>query len=186
MDYKLTSEESLTQLLHTKKVFTWNEAVAYIQCIPYGRNASRTDFSLVITENKGTCSSKHALLKEIAIQNHIPNVELIIGLYEMNSSNTPGIGNVLPQTNLDFIPEAHCYLKINGRYLDITTKEAEFDKIKNVILSEIEIEPCQVGDFKIQYHQEFLKNWLAESGLELTFEALWNIREKCITNLSSH
>jgi hypothetical protein len=35
-----------------------------VKNIPYGRNSNRTDFSLVISENKGTCSSKHAFLKD--------------------------------------------------------------------------------------------------------------------------
>ena len=185
MDNRLTSKEPLTQLLLSKEIFSWNEAIKFIQNIPYGRNESRTDFSLVISENKGTCSSKHALLKEIAIQNHIPNVQLIIGLYKMNQQNTPKIGSILSDNQLTFIPEAHCYLKINDDYLDITSKEAEFDAIKNVILEEIEIEPYQVGDFKIEYHQNYLKDWMSKNEISFSFDQIWEIREKCIENISA-
>ena len=185
MDYKLTSTEPLTQLLSSKEIFSWNEAIKFIQNIPYGRNSSRTDFSLVVTENKGTCSSKHALLKEIAIQNHIPNVQLIIGLYKMNQQNTPKIGSILSDNQLTFIPEAHCYLKINDGYLDITSKEVEFDAIKNVILEEIEIEPYQVGDFKIEYHQNYLNDWMSKNEISFSFDQIWKIRENCIENISA-
>lgn len=186
MSHSLNAEDTITKLIKAKGIATWTELIAYIQNIPYGRNANRTDLSLVIIENKGTCSSKHALLKEIANRNEIPNIRLIIGLYKMNQQNTPKIGTVLLENNLDFIPEAHCYLKTENHYLDITSKESQFEKLKNVILEEIEIEPSQVNDFKIAYHQAFIKKWIIENNISFTFEELWEIREKCIFNLSQN
>lgn len=183
MDNRLTSNEPLTQLLHPKKVFTWNEAVHYVRHIPYGRNTSRTEFSLVLTENKGTCSSKHAFLKELAVQNQIPDVQLIVGIYKMTEDNT-NIGNILSDNNIKYIPEAHCYLKIDGKTVDVTSKDSNFDKIKLAILEEIEIEPFQVADFKVNYHQNFIKRWLKETDSEFTFDEIWKIREQCIKKLS--
>ena len=104
------------------------ETVDFVKKIPYGRNANRKDFSLVISENKGTCSSKHAYLKDFATRNNIPNVQLILGIYKMNEQNTK-IGSILSDNFLDFIPEAHCYLKIDGKTVDVTSKDADFDKI---------------------------------------------------------
>ncbi len=63
---KLNSKDKLTLLIKGKNIFTWNELTHFIRHLPYGRNSNRTDLSLVIKEQKGTCSSKHALLKEIA------------------------------------------------------------------------------------------------------------------------
>jgi len=154
-----------------------------VKNIPYGRNSNRTDFSLVISENKGTCSSKHAFLKDFANKNNIPNVDLIIGIYKMNEANTK-IGSILKENNLDYLPEAHCYLKINGKVTDITNPNSDFEKLRNDILEEISIEPNQVADFKVDYHQKFLKNWITENQIPFTFEEIWNIREQCISKLS--
>ncbi|MBW4361731.1 hypothetical protein KZH69_14655 [Flavobacterium sp. NAS39] len=151
--------------------------------MPYGRNANRDDLSLVLIENKGTCSSKHAFLKEVANQNKIPNVKLIIGIYKMNESNTK-IGKILTDNNIDFIPEAHCYLNISGERFDFTTRSSNFTKIKDDLLKEIEIEPYQVGEFKIKFHKNFIKKWLSDSNATITFEQLWAIREQCIIYLS--
>ena len=101
----------------------------------------------------------------------------------MNEVNTPNIGNVLSENSIDYIPEAHCYLKINNTRTDITTLHANFTVLKNYILKEIEITPEQVADFKVNYHQKFLKNWIIENKLTYTFDELWGIREQCITNL---
>lgn len=161
----------------------WEETVNLVKQIPYGRNANRLDFSLVISENKGTCSSKHAFLKDFADKNNIPNVELIIGIYKMTESNT-NIGKILSENNIDYIPEAHCYLKVNNERLDVTSKEANFEKIKYDLLEEKVIQPFQVSDYKVAYHKDYLKKWIAASSLNHNFEEIWRIREKCIESLS--
>ena len=154
-----------------------------VKHIPYGRNSNRSDFSLVLSENKGTCSSKHAFLKNFANQNKIENVKLFIGIYKMNEQNTK-IGSILSDNNMDYIPEAHCYLSIDNQYVDVTTKDSDFEKLKNDILEEIEIEPFQVVDFKVNYHKEFIKKWLIENNIKFTFDEIWEIREQCIKSLS--
>lgn len=154
-----------------------------VKHIPYGRNSNRTDFSLVISENKGTCSSKHAFLKDYADKNNITNIELTIGIYKMNEQNNQ-IGTTLSENNIDYIPEAHCYLKINGEVVDVTNPSSDFNKIKNDILEEITIEPNQVSDFKVNYHKAFIQNWIIENKISYSFEEIWAIREQCIENLS--
>jgi len=155
-----------------------------VKNIPYGRNSSRYDFSLVFSENKGTCSSKHAFLKDFANNNNIPNVKLYIGIFKMNEENTSKINPLLSQNEIDFIPEAHCYLRVDGIPLDITTSESFYNKIENDILEEIEIEPIQVAEYKVNYHKEFLKKWIIETNQTKTFDEIWAIRENCIQKLS--
>lgn len=155
-----------------------------VKLIPYGRNSNRHDFSLVVSENKGTCSSKHALLKDFANNNNIPNVKLYIGIFKMNEENTSKIFPLLSENQVDFIPEAHCYLKINGIPLDVTTSESFYNKIENDILEEIEIEPFQVAEFKVDYHKDFLKKWINETNQTKSFDEIWTIRENCIQKLS--
>jgi hypothetical protein len=179
----LTSKEELTKQLLELGILNWNDVLTHVRDIPYGRNSNREDLSLVLKENKGSCSSKHAFLKEIANQNNIPNVQMIIGIYKMNESNTK-IGNILSENFIDYIPEAHCYLNINGERLDCTTGSSSFEKIKNDLLEEMEIDPYQVGEFKIKFHQDFIKKWLIGTESSFSFNEIWTIREKCIAYLS--
>ena len=186
MEYELRSNGKLTQLIGGKGITTFSEAIGFIKNLPYGRNASRTNFGLVIAENKGSCSSKHAFLKALADENQIPQVMLFIGIYKMDGLNTPKTAGILKAYNIDFIPEAHCYLKIGNAYTDATSQTACFENIKSVILEEIIIAPHQVGDFKIGYHQEFLKKWLSDTKSTFTFTDFWNIREQCIEALATN
>ncbi|MGD1840538.1 MAG: hypothetical protein ACFB0B_06525 [Thermonemataceae bacterium] len=182
--FPLISSDPLTQLIKRKGIYNWNDLVALIYTIPYGRNAKRTAFELVISENQGTCSSKHALLKCIADLNNIPNVTLILGMYKMNAQNTPHVGTILSVYQLDYLPEAHCYLKIENVRVDYTHATATMTAIENDIIQEIEIQPVQVGQFKIAYHRDFLQAWIEENAFAFSLEYLWNIRERCIEALS--
>jgi hypothetical protein len=162
----------------------FKELIDKVKNLPYGRNANRYDFSLVISENKGTCSSKHAFLKDFADKNEIENVKLYIGIFKMSEANTPKLGDLLLKNNIEYIPEAHCYLKINQIPVDVTTSDSFYDNIKQDIMEEIEIIPNQVSDFKVEYHKAFLKKWIKETNQNNTFEEIWKIREQCIEKLS--
>lgn len=186
MDIKfpLNSNNLITNSIRREGITTLNSLCTFVKNLPYGRNQNRKDFTLVWTEQKGTCSSKHAFLKHVADLNTLSNVELILGMYKMNIKNTPKIGNALSEYQLDYIPEAHCYLKINDKRLDFTSPTADFNKLKNDILLEKEISPEQVAEFKVDFHKTYLKDWIKNNQVSFSFEDIWKIREQCITNLS--
>ena len=105
-------------------------------------------------------------------------------MYKMSEANTPKIGNELTTHHLDYIPEAHCYLKINNKRIDITSGTSQFSNIEKDILQEKEITPEQVAHFKVDYHKNFLRTWITSQEIKFTFDTLWNIRETCIKNLT--
>ncbi len=180
----LSIKKPLSSLAISMGIETWEELLKYVRLLPYGRNSNRTDFSLVLTEKKGSCSSKHGLLKSIADENKLTDVKLVLAIYKMNRANTPGIGSLIENEGLNSIPEAHCYLKIGDSREDFTTTSSSFERFKNELLMEKEINSSQVIQYKIDFHQNFFKKWLKENYSPHDFEQLWDIREKCINNLS--
>jgi hypothetical protein len=180
---QLQATDPLTALITERGIEDWSELIEYTRKLPYGRNQNREDFPLVLTEGKGTCSSKHSFLKKVADLNGIDNVKLILGMYRMNQVNTPKIGTTISDGGLAFIPEAHCYLKLNNRRVDITTSDSNIENLTADILEEIEIEPEQVNTFKVECHKNFLRKWLAENDIDMSFDTLWELREQCIRNL---
>lgn len=183
-DYKLTSTDSLTVLAKQNGIESWKMLIEYVENIPYGRTSSKKDFGLVIFENKGTCSSKHAFLKKVADLNDILNVKLMLSVFKMNELNTPKIGSALKGRLVEYIPEAHCYLKFNNECIDVTSKHLDFSRIKQDIIEETEIKPEQVITFKEEYHKKFIRNWIEKDNLPLDFDQIWELRETCIENLS--
>lgn len=178
---KLTSGE-LTKIATGQGIDNWNSLLRHVQDLPYGRNVSRSDFGLVLSEAKGSCSSKHALLKSVADENGIP-AKLMLGIYRMHKGNT-GIGSVLDHSGLDYVPEAHCYLKFGNNRFDFTNPHSDISRIESEILEEIEIEPHQVIDFKVGFHRDFIKKWRISEKITVDFETVWNLREKCISELA--
>jgi len=185
INYPLTVQKKFTLLAQQSGVHTLYELINYIQHLPYGRNADRNKPELVLSEQKGTCSTKHALIKLVADENGITEIKLVIGLYKMNNNNTPRIGDALEKHGLDHMPEAHCYLKYDENRIDITSVNASFEKIEHDLLKEIEITAEQTGEFKVEYHQHYLKEWLEAEHIPFSFDEIWCIREECINRLSA-
>lgn len=170
-----------TSLLEPFAIRTFHEAILWVWRLPYSRNSDRSNYMLVPIEQKGACSAKHAFLAQVAAEQSIP-LNLCIGIFMMNGENTPGIGNVLEESGLISIPEAHCYLKYKDERYDFTLYE-DSTLLPNFLYEEI-ISPNQIGDYKIKLHQQWLKNWSQKTNQTLQFTELWLLREKCIQALS--
>lgn len=160
-------------------------ASRYLHHLPYGRNTDRSDFRLVLPQGRGTCSTKHALLATLAREQNLP-VVLTLGIYEMHERNTPGVGIVLKRYGLHYLPEAHCYLRYEGIPIDITRSGTEPTEPIDRFLYEEAIVPAQIGDYKVQLHQRFLRSWIANTDVVSgrSFAEVWKIREECILALA--
>jgi len=165
----------------------FRDAARFIASLPYGRNSNRSDHLAVLRENRGTCSTKHSLLARLAQEQNLP-IALCIGIYEMDGLNTPGVGAVLEEHGLTSIPEAHCYLKRGSKRFDVTLTGGNVarEPIDRVFV-EVEISAEQVGDYKLQLHQEFMRRWMKALSLPraFTFAELWAVREACIHALET-
>ena len=171
--------------LLARGITDFRAAGRYLHQLSYGRNSRRSDFLLVLPEGRGTCSTKHALLAALAREQNLPIV-LTLGIYKMHERNTPGVGIVLDKYGLSAIPEAHCYLTYRGVRIDITRSGVEPTEPISRLLYEEAIAPEQIGDYKVQLHQRFLRGWIAEKSTtaSLSFAEIWRIREKCIAALA--
>jgi hypothetical protein len=181
---KLLNKGKLSKRLLELEVFSFFHAIEFVKNLPYGRTADRANPNLVLEELKGTCSTKHAVLKQLAIEQNIANVKLYLCLFKMNSTNTPQLTELLKNHELKYIPEAHCILKIDDDFVDVTNAVSNYECIKHDVLDLVEIQPDQIGGFKVRYHQAYLKKWLSTKKKSYSFEDLWQIREQCINALS--
>jgi|SRR5579872_2474277 len=105
------------------------------------------------------------------------------------SKTLPESGDILRKYELVLLPEAHCYLRMAGRRIDVTraVDQVPFAAISR-FLHEEDIEPAQITDYKIGIHKQFLLKWIADNrGLGgRSLADLWKIREECIARLSEH
>lgn len=181
----LQSASPISSAFRDRGVANFRAAGRYLHQLPYGRNTNRADFRLVLIEGRGTCSTKHALLAELARECHFA-IALTLGIYEMHERNTPGVGSVLDKYELAYIPEAHCYLIREGVRIDVTRSGMEPTEPIAQFLHEEAITPDQISDYKVRVHQRFLRHWSMQTALthRRSFEEIWRIREECIAALA--
>lgn len=184
-NFNLTALEPITTFFRKKNIVNFHAAIQFIQQLPYGRNSSKTDLSVLFKEQKGTCSTKHAVLRKLALEHQVKDIQLMLGLYKMNASNTPKVAPVLEQYGLAYLPEAHNYLAFKKQRFDFTVPHSSAIKFEQDILLEFEIEYTEIGTDKIQHHQSYIKEWMKTQNLyPYSFDEIWHIRETCITALS--
>jgi len=183
-NFEITAEGKLSMNFLQHHISDFAAAMDFIRQLPYGRNKNKKDLITLFKDQCGTCGTKHAVLKELADENGYHHVKLMLGIYKMNGRNSPRVLNVLAKANLDYIPEAHNYLKIDDEIIDCTFPNTTGNAFSHDLLKEIEIQPGQITDFKVAFHQAYLKEWLKEQSLSLSPEELWATREDCIAALS--
>lgn len=184
--FDIKSEGKISESFISKGIYNFRDAVEFIQNLPYGRNANKNELVSLFDDNCGTCSTKHALLKQLAEENDFKEIRLIVGLFKMNEKNTPEVDKTLKTHELEYIPEAHCYLRYKNQILDYTKQSSSPDDFISDLLEEIEIEPHLITDYKVNYHQEYLKSWLTSNAhIQKSLDEIWKIREQCIQDLAS-
>lgn len=156
-------------------------AAEYIQQLPYGRNSDAADELIFLIELRGTCSTKHALVRRLALEQGF-DIALMVGIYEMTGQNTPGVGDVLARYGLTTLPEAHCYICTAGQKINLTRAEGQrsAEPISRFLYEEV-IEASQIPSYKVRLHKDFLSHWIRDGNCgQLTLTQIWRIREDCI------
>ena len=187
---KLTPSGIVTAAFLSASMEDLRSAARYVNRLPYARNSNPADPLIVLIEQRGTCSTKHALIRRLAIEQDL-DIALVLGVYEMTEQNTPGVGHVLGKHGLAMLPEAHCYLRAAGKRIDLT-RAVDLKVRKEEVarfLYEEDIDPEQITGYKTELHKRFLSQWIANnktlgrSLLGRSLKEIWDIREECIASL---
>lgn len=183
-DFQLKEVAFYSDLFRSKGIYTFHQACTHIAALPYGRNSQREDFSLVLTEGRGSCSSKHALLAALAEENAREDIELIAGIFLMSDATHRQLTGFFDDKPYNVIPECHCYLRYKRERFDFTDTSDAMSRIAPKIVREQRIEPHQVVDWKPKIHQEYIKSWLQRNPhIDRDLETIWKEREECIARL---
>lgn len=186
INFEINNKGKLSAAFLDRGINDFDGAMNYIRQLPYGRNKNKSDLISVFTDDCGTCGTKHALLKALIEENGQPGFRLMIGIFKMDNNYSAKVAPVLQRYQLQYIPEAHNYLRIDDGIIDCTTIFSSADSFINELLTEIEITPAQITDFKVAFHKKYLEQWLNEQkDISISFDELWNCREACIAALSN-
>lgn len=178
----LKGSDDLTGSIIYKGITSFEELVAAVHTMPYVRTKTKT-LAAPWLEQQGTCSSKHAFLRHVAELNDLPAVELILCMFKLSPVTHPAVATVFLDISLQYIPEAHCYLTIEGIPTDITFPGQSLLLDEEVILERKVVSADYIMKSKVAYHKAFIDRWLTTQAFSTTVAEVWEYRERCIAAL---
>lgn len=182
-DQPLAPNGEISQAFIALNLDTFQKAVQHVHQLPYRRNSER-NYRRVLPEKCGVCSTKNALITKLAQEQNI-DMQLMLAILNMTPTNMPKLANILTQHQLPYLPEAHNYLFYQNQRPDITFPDQLRRLSPRAVHLEHAIDPDDIGDYKIQFHEKYLRKWLQEENLPYTLEEMLKIREACIEALSN-
>lgn len=185
MNFTITSTDEVATAFIKLGILDFRSACNFVAHLPYKRNVNKNDILCVLNDQAGTCSSKHALLRKLALEHNQTTIQLKLGIIKMDATYAPAIAATLMNHNLDYIPEAHVYLKVQDHYCDFTNPTSRYSKFEHIIMKEYTIEYNQINDYKIALHKAYLNEWTKNINNHYSLEEIWHIREQCILDLQN-
>jgi len=179
-DFEIIARSPISQGIRDAGIFFFSQLTKRVTDIPYGRASDESPLA-VLTQNRGTCSSKHRLLAEVAQEYQRIPITLTVGIYDMQEDNTPGVGAALDVAGLASIPEAHCYLMLENSRFDFTGLPPGTTSPFQSLISETAVLPKDLVEQKKRLHADRLLILASQHGLSL--DDAWVVREACIAAL---
>jgi hypothetical protein len=166
-----------------KKLEHFHGAINYVYQLKYVPPSEPFNFNLELEEEKGTCSTKHALLVALATELNLP-IHLGLGICHLTPLKFPMIKDILKKFSIPYIPESHNFMICNNKFLDITFPGECIILSPTDIIQEEIILPEQITTYKAEMHKQYLNKWFKENDFSFTLEAFYEARKLCIDKFS--
>ena len=100
-------------------ITSFREACEYVHNIEYGYNSDYDDKMIFFKENKGSCTTKHAVITGLAEELNIPLYKYV-GVYKFTNETSTGTNEILKKYDLPYVPMVHCFLVYKDYRFDLT------------------------------------------------------------------
>jgi hypothetical protein len=179
VNFQIQADGRISQICLKRGLKYLKDVIDHLRKLPNGPTSDKRDLAMVLIEGKGSCSVKHALLAQLAIENSVSDIKLALCTYNVSPRIHPETAPVLERYGLPSLPETRCFIKYQGGIYNLCGRQCA---IYPDIVSEIEIAPMQTGTFKNRYHRHYIKNWLQIEKLnrQWSTDDIWKIREECM------
>ena len=98
---------------------TFRGACDYVHKIDYGYNTNYEDKMIFFKENRGTCTTKHAVIAGLAQELEIPLYKHVC-VYKFTEEITTGANDILKKFKIPYVPMTHCFLVYEKYRFDLT------------------------------------------------------------------
>ena len=98
---------------------TFKDACYYVHELEYGYNSNYDDKMIFFKENKGSCTTKHAVIAGLAEELSIP-LHKKVCVYKFTEEITTGAEVILEKYDVPYVPMVHCFLEYHNYHFDLT------------------------------------------------------------------
>ncbi|MGV9173683.1 MAG: hypothetical protein ACOC44_15730 [Promethearchaeia archaeon] len=140
-DKKIEPRGEISKKFLDLGIDSYKEACFYLHNLPYGYNSDYDDELILFKEQKGTCTTKHAVAAALALELKIP-LHKNVGIYKFTEKISWDADKILDKYVIPYVPMVHCFLVYKDFRFDLTegNKNGKKTSIENFLHVE-QVEP---------------------------------------------
>jgi len=158
--FEILSKEKVSTFLKEHNVHFFQLAIAFFKS-----NLEALDDCLILvvedSNNSMTTVTKfHAVLAQLAVENDISEVELVVGIFIVNATSFPELVDYFSSKSYDNVALSTCYFVIDGERIDFFKGNNFLNKISKRFVREQRVDPHQAKEWKEKIYEDYIGKWL--------------------------
>ena len=117
-DFTLSQSGPITCCFTAQGINRFHDACRLVQGMPYGDNTIESADALFV-DGQGTCISKHRAIAVCAAEQGY-EIYQVYGIYPLDEMIVEGVGTILANHGVPFVPAGHCFLAWRDVRVDLT------------------------------------------------------------------
>jgi len=186
-DTIITPQGKISKKFLKMGIISFKKACFYVHEMEYGYNSTYDDDMILFKENKGTCTTKHAIIAGLAKELEIP-IHKSVGVYKFTEDITINAQEILNKYKIPYVPMVHCFLVYKDYRFDLTegNNNGKKTSIKEFIQTR-EVEPFITRKDEYLWYKKVLKEKVLPSAemKGITERTLLKAREESILLLKN-
>lgn len=169
-------------------ISNFKKACEYVHNLKYGYNSDYDNKYILFKENKGTCTTKHAVISGLAEELNIPLFKHV-GIYRFTEEISKDANIILANYKLPHVPMVHCFLVYKQYRFDLTegNNNGKKTSIEEFIHTE-KVDPfISRKDEYILYKNVIKEKVLTSKEMEgISEKTILKAREECVNLLKNN
>jgi hypothetical protein len=118
-DIEIKSLGEMSRKFLELNISSFKEAALYVHNMEYRYNTKKDDRMILFKDNCGTCTTKHAVIANLAEELDIPLYKHVC-VYKFTEEITTGANEILEKYEIPYVPLVHCFLVYDKYSFDLT------------------------------------------------------------------
>lgn len=158
--FEILSERKVSSFFKERGINYFKSAVAFIQ----SDLESLDDCLKLVVEDSNnsmtTVAKFHSVLAQLAVENNISEVELVVGIFIVNAISFPELADYFSSKSYANLALSTCYFVIDGERIDFYKGNDFLNKISKRFVREQRVDPHQAKEWKEKIYEDYIGKWL--------------------------